>query len=187
MDDESRDYMERRWRVTGSDRDRDEVILAYMGRAEQIALDVLRKMAPGGDRDALLGAGYEVLTHAVRAFDASRGVPLSAWVSMRVRQGVIDEVRRMRHFGERASDPATIDRVAVERGDPARLVERQDELRRLVDLVAALPERERILIGAGLEGATVREAARAIGIHESRASRLLSRALGRLRAAHAGA
>jgi RNA polymerase sigma factor (sigma-70 family) len=106
---------------------------------------------------------------------------------MRVRQGVIDEVRRMRHFRERSSDPATIDRVAVEGGDPARLVERQDELRRLVALVAALPERERILIGVGLEGGTVRAVAQAIGIHETRASRLRSRAVARLRAGLASA
>ena len=44
--------------------------------------------------EELEAAGRETLVHALRSFDAARGVPLRRWVAFRVRCGIFDFLRR---------------------------------------------------------------------------------------------
>ena len=55
---------------------------------------VARRVGPGCTLDDLRGFGREGLLDAARSFNDSRGVPFDRWASMRIRNSMIDGVRR---------------------------------------------------------------------------------------------
>ncbi len=59
-----------------------------------IAFQVRRETGAPVPTDELEAAGRETLVHALRSFDAARGVPLKRWVAFRVRCGIFDFLRR---------------------------------------------------------------------------------------------
>jgi RNA polymerase sigma factor FliA len=61
---------------------------------EMHALSVARRIGPGCTVDDLRGFGREGLLDAARSFNDSRGVPFDRWASLRVRNSMIDGVRR---------------------------------------------------------------------------------------------
>jgi RNA polymerase sigma factor for flagellar operon FliA len=61
---------------------------------EMHALSVARGTGPGCTVDDLRGFGREGLLDAARSFNDSRGVPFERWASMRIRNSMIDGVRR---------------------------------------------------------------------------------------------
>lgn len=58
------------------------------------APSVARRIGPGCTVDDLRGFGREGLLDAARSFNDSRGVPFERWASMRIRNSMIDGVRR---------------------------------------------------------------------------------------------
>jgi RNA polymerase sigma factor for flagellar operon FliA len=58
------------------------------------ALSVARRIGPGCTVDDLRGFGREGLLDAARSFNDSRGVPFERWASMRIRNSMIDGMRR---------------------------------------------------------------------------------------------
>jgi RNA polymerase sigma factor FliA len=66
------------------------------------ALSVARRMGPGCTVDELRGFGREGLLDAARSFNDSRGVPFERWASMRIRNSMVDGVRRWRAMPLRA-------------------------------------------------------------------------------------
>jgi RNA polymerase sigma factor FliA len=58
------------------------------------AHSVARRVGPGCTLDDLRGFGREGLLDAARSFNDSRGVPFDRWASLRVRNSMIDGVRR---------------------------------------------------------------------------------------------
>lgn len=59
-----------------------------------IAFQVRRETGAPVPAEELEAAGRETLVHALRSFDAEKGVPLKRWVSFRVRCGIFDFLRR---------------------------------------------------------------------------------------------
>jgi RNA polymerase sigma factor for flagellar operon FliA len=51
------------------------------------------QLGPAVPIDDLRSAGHEGLAHAVRGFDASRGVPFRRWANLRVKGAMIDAMR----------------------------------------------------------------------------------------------
>lgn len=61
---------------------------------EMHARSVARRIGPGCTLDDLRGFGREGLLDAARSFNDSRGVPFDRWASKRIRNSMIDGVRR---------------------------------------------------------------------------------------------
>ena len=69
---------------------------------EMHARSVARRIGPGCTVDDLRGFGREGLLDAARSFNDSRGVPFERWASLRVRNSMIDGVRRWGAIPSRA-------------------------------------------------------------------------------------
>lgn len=79
---------------------------AYEKYRNLVGLLAIRKAASMRGRmtaDDLMSYGFEALIKAVREFDPTRGVPIGAWITMRVRAGLVEGIRavegRHRHTG----------------------------------------------------------------------------------------
>ncbi|HEY0871362.1 MAG TPA: sigma-70 family RNA polymerase sigma factor [Acidothermaceae bacterium] len=191
-------------------------------------------------RDDLTSAGLMALAQSARSFDASRGVPFARYASMRIRGGIIDELRshdwasrsvrikaRQRGVAEEAL-AATLRRhptqkelanylgvslvelAAVERdvhrsvvlslqgfaeagtlegmlphqdpGPEEMLLDRERESY-LVDAVAALPERLRVVVqGYFFDERPMVDIAAELGVTESRISQMRAEGLAMLKA-----
>jgi RNA polymerase sigma factor for flagellar operon FliA len=89
---------------------------------EMHALSVARRIGPGCTVDDLRGFGREGLLDAARSFNDSRGVPFERWASMRIRNSMIDGVRRWGATPLRARQKlqAASQNVAAEGGTEGR-------------------------------------------------------------------
>ncbi len=109
---------------------------------------------------------------SLRATD--RAMALRAWLYMIVRNAALDELRRP----QRSEDlDEGLRLVAAPGGDPAQQVAMADDLRRVVDDIRRLPERQRMaLVMRELDGRSHRETARALGTTVPATKSLLVRA-----------
>ncbi len=148
------------------------------------------------ERDELVSVGHEAVVHAARSYDARRGVAFSAYAWLRIRFAMLEHVRReairRRLEAERgtavpldAASPHEPDMVLAETiaGDAPDMVERAVEARHALQLVAALPEREREALTRAVRGEGDAEIAAALGVSPNRAWQLHQRAAQRVRTA----
>lgn len=154
------------------------------------------------ERDDLVGAGLEGLTHAARAFDGTRGVEFGAFAQQRVRGAMIDYIRLRfgrRPFetdeGRRYETKPTVGRVDIA-DEPAFLFGFgsdawvEDELP--LDYGPAIEFCRQALTGREFEaftsfatGETLRQMADRWGVTESRVCQVRANALTRLRSLEA--
>ncbi|MCW2818187.1 MAG: polymerase, sigma 28 subunit, SigD/FliA/WhiG [Marmoricola sp.] len=71
----------------------DALISAHIPLVNHVVRETMNRVPSHVDRDDLVSAGLMALVKAAAAFDASRGVPFSAYAATRVRGAVLDELR----------------------------------------------------------------------------------------------
>lgn len=71
----------------------DAQIRGHLSVVRAIAFQVKRETGAPLSVEDLESAGREALVHAIRSFDAGKGVPEKRWVSFRVRCGMFDYLR----------------------------------------------------------------------------------------------
>lgn len=214
-------------------------ILEFHPLVRSIARRVARRI-PGADPDELTSAGTLGLIDAIERFDPSLGVPLQAYVAIRVRGAILDAIRaddwaprRARAAGNRIQEvratlekkragPAAAKEVAESLGMDLPQYERAraETSRRLVSLddggelplqvpssdpdplftlataeqrsllaralVLLEPRDARVIAIVSLQEGSLKEAGAALGVSESRACQLHTRAIERLRVAIGG-
>jgi RNA polymerase sigma factor (sigma-70 family) len=156
---------------------------AELGLVEQEARALARRMpAHRASVEELRAFGFEGLLDAARRFDVARGVPFAHWARQRIHDAMVGGVRATAGV---ARDPHV---VAVALGEPTpapsleRVVGDAEELAMLPGLLEALPvEQRRLLERHYLGGETLAQAAAALGLPTSTASRMHGRALSALR------
>ena len=131
--------------------------------------------------DDLRALGLEGLLDAARRFDPARGVPFAQWARVRIRSTILDGVRSA---GRQRNATA----VAIVHADPTPAVSPETELGEaeeralLPALLATLPPAERRLLERYyFDGQSLAQAASALGLPTSTASRVHGRALDALR------
>jgi len=76
------------------DRPSDEILVKdHLPLVGYLVAEAASKLPGHVCRDDLTSAGMMALAQAARAFDAARGVPFARYASMRIRGGIIDEMR----------------------------------------------------------------------------------------------
>lgn len=185
--------------------------LALLRRFERGILALGNRIAPLSDPDDILQEAALAILEAARDHDPGRAsLSTLAWPRIRrriqrmgARDRLIplpDRVRQAIGWSGEAQPEAllplslsllegeeeggkVLPEPAAADGDPARLVEEQDLRERLAAALAALPPEERRMLALCFEeGRSLREAAREMGLTDSRARTLRRRALCRLRA-----
>jgi RNA polymerase sigma factor FliA len=149
------------------------------------------------EQDDLESVGTLALIEALDRFDPSRGVPVAAYLRLRIRGAMVDHLRRAgpvvrtrsrgghsreHRFVALGDQEDFLDRL-VEDGPGAdqRLVQHEADLE-IQDLVETLPDGERELVrGHDLEGRPLQRVATELGITPTQASKLRSQALYRMR------
>jgi RNA polymerase sigma factor for flagellar operon FliA len=155
---------------------------AELGLVEQEARAFARRTpAHRATVEDLRAFGFEGLLEAARRFDATHGAPFPQWARQRIRDAM---ARGVRATGV-ARDPRV---VAIAHGAPTpvptleRVVGDAEELAMLPALLESLPaEQRRLLERHYLGGETLAQAATALGLPTSTASRMHGRALASLR------
>src|SRR5450432_3232590 len=71
----------------------DELVRAHLPLVGYLVAEAASKLPGHVSRDDLTSAGMMALAQAARSFDAERGVPFARYASMRIRGGIIDELR----------------------------------------------------------------------------------------------
>src|SRR5947209_2731390 len=74
----------------GSD---DELVREHIALVGYLVAEAASKLPGHVNRDDLTSAGMMALAQAARSFEADRGVPFARYASMRIRGGIIDELR----------------------------------------------------------------------------------------------
>ncbi len=175
----------------------DELVAATRaGSDDAYALLVARhRLALTGYARAVLGGAHHDAEEAVqdafvRALQALRREPgrtihLRAWLHAIVRNACLDRLRRP----GRTVDLGALEGVlGDERADPARALERSEELAALVGEIGRLPDRQRrALVGFALEGRSHEELAAQLDVTVSASKALVHRARHGLAAAAAAA
>ena len=189
---------------------RDDTFMLHQGLVRAIAWKMHQRVPRNVDLDDLVAYGQIGLLEAIAAFDATRGRKFTTYAWHRIRGAMLDGLGKMAWFDRAAYERGDYERKAAAAsgtGDapPARRPAQTDmkpvgvksreldageaSLRLelvmfLRDLLAALPEKEAILLrGTFFEGRTLTEAARRVGISTAWASRLQTRTLADLRIA----
>jgi RNA polymerase sigma factor for flagellar operon FliA len=184
--------------------ERARFVEAHLPLVRHLAARMIRRAHPYLEMDDLIAIGAEALLRAAERYDASRGVPFGTFAYLRVRGamcegiGVVGPltrgVMRRRHgrperrlprvirFDDRHVGPivagAQIEEEMASAIDAARLAPR------LTDALELLDDRDRqIILRHYFGGDTLNDIGRDMGRSRSWASRVHSRALGRLRAA----
>ena len=151
---------------------------------------------PHVEQEDLIQEGAIGLTKAARSYDPSRGVPFSAYATVRVRGEIADVVRqRSRPKKARLADGSfpwveSHDAWAYPDGtprdieDPGPSVEDQVLAREKLGLLREIPAREReALLRHVVQGDSLHEIGADLGMSESGASLLVKRATARLQRA----
>jgi RNA polymerase sigma factor FliA len=71
----------------------DELVREHLPLVGYLVAEAASKLPGHVSRDDLTSAGMMALAQAARSFDAERGVPFARYASMRIRGGIIDELR----------------------------------------------------------------------------------------------
>lgn len=144
--------------------------------------------------------GYAGLLRAAELFDETRGRKFSTyateWILKFVRDAANDWAADRRHVsldapaGAEEGCAALVDFVADAAADPCEEAARADDAAFARDLLATLPERERLVVSmyhgiGGRPACTFAEIGNALGVSAQFAHRLYRRAMGRLRPAAA--
>lgn len=177
----------------------------YLGVVEQVVARVLRRLPRNVVREDLVAAGMYGLMDALRRNKGERDDRFEAYVRIRVRGAIIDELRNQdwlartarAHANEQAreagrSTSSTIvgidDLPEAQRtlpsfdSSPFDLVARRSERTALAKAVASLPTREAQIVDLHyFQGVQFKEIAAQMNVSEARVSQLHSRALGMLR------
>jgi RNA polymerase sigma factor for flagellar operon FliA len=168
-----------------------DAAIPHFRLVQAIATVVARKAGSGIERDDLVSVGTLAVLESLARFDASRGVPLAAFVRARIRGSMIDHLRqhgslhRTRGGREWRWHQLDIDDDAchptagstalddITRGELGVMVE---------DCVASLPEDERAIVEHhDLGERPLNVVARELGLSPDRASKIRRRALCRMR------
>lgn len=140
--------------------------------------------------DDLRQVGMLAAWRCADRFDAGRGAQFSTFSAMRIRGAMLDELRRCWGVGRRAARGrgllVEMDREAVGGDDPVEVVHRRDLAAQVRAAVARLPEVERLVLEAVLEGRSCADAGRERGITNSGACYARKRGLARLRKTFGG-
>jgi len=176
-----------------------------------LASRLRRELSLRGDLDDLIAFGFGGLLEAKHRFDPGRGVRFQTFAYHRIRGAMLDGVRQMAEMPRRAHErlrderenrptaaPTALDKAFTRMsasliggtlmqgrfGDesPEAVLLKNESVAGLLRALAALPERQRILVrGFYFEGRSIDAMARELGISKSWASRLHTGALQTLR------
>lgn len=151
----------------------------HLGLVRSVVLKYHRK---GRLEDSeLYSVGCLALVEAARDFDPSRS-RFSTWATRVVRQRVVDEVRRVAKDRERGSANDAPEAEAPAAGMPVHLVESILALRKSDSRGHA--KDKRVLRGYFLEGRTLSEIGRALGMSKEGARKRINSAISRIRTAN---
>lgn len=81
--------------VSADQSERDDLILAHLGKVKFIADRIAARLPPSVGRDDLYGVGVIGLIDAVERYDVSRGVAFTTFAEMRVRGAILDNLRSL--------------------------------------------------------------------------------------------
>lgn len=190
--------------------DVDERIIAHLGFARAVASRTIDPRCRGADREDLIAWGVVGLVQAAHRFRGDVGAPFGPYAARRVRGRLLDALRERdpltrterRAFREAQRKDADIPQPVVEvsleslaelaEGDlaaPPRATGLRDA--RWPDVAGALrrlaPLERRVLVLAYARRMTLREIGVEVGLSESGACRVRSRALRKLREGYATA
>jgi RNA polymerase sigma factor for flagellar operon FliA len=184
---------------------RDALIVEHVALVTQIAQRLSARLPPQVDIDDLVASGHVGLCDAAAAFDAARGVPFGAYARRRIVGAMLDYLREsdpltrgdrarvkdgtLHHFEIQLHLDDAVHVRAHRLDEMASDAESQDvTLARLLQaqhvrgVVATLPERERFVIESYFwHHQSLADIGTALGVGESRASQLKTRACDRLR------
>ena len=71
----------------------DELVREHLPLVGYLVAEAASRLPAHVSRDDLTSAGMMALAQAARSFEADRGVPFSRYASVRIRGGIIDELR----------------------------------------------------------------------------------------------
>ena len=179
------------------------LIETYAGLACRIASSMQVPTGALAGRDDLESAAFLGLIQAIDRYDPERGVPFEAFAALRIRGAILDELRlvddrtreerareREAEEGDVAARTLSLDALIAGGGAEIWLADAvlddrfdlEDLQMRVQDALRTLSDRQRELLGHRYGGAaTLRVAARRMGISEARASQLHTRAIELLR------
>lgn len=168
-----------------------KLVVDYMPYATSLAGRYWRRNKPfGSSPEDLQAAAYLGLCRAARAFAPEKGFKFSTYAHHRILGAIRDcacEARASRGYlrkGRGPAGPAIVSlaearRAAAPEGPPEISI--RDQHAQLFKHLAALPERERMVVEAKMRGKSLREAGALIGVEKSWASRIYDRAINKLR------
>ena len=87
------DLLWNRYRATGEESIRNELVLMYMNLVEIIARKMHHLFYGIAQLDDIIGNGMIALIGAIESFDPARGVKFETYASLRIRGSVIDYIR----------------------------------------------------------------------------------------------
>jgi RNA polymerase sigma factor for flagellar operon FliA len=217
----------------------DELVREHLPLVGYLVAEAASRLPGHVSREDLTSAGMMALAQAARSFDADRGVPFARYASMRIRGGIIDELRghdwasrsvrikaRQRGAAEELLTASlgrhptqrelanhlgvSIDELSSVEGDvhrsvvlslqgfadagtlegmvpdqdpsPEQVLLNRERESYLIDAVAALPERLRVVVqGYFFDERPMAQIATELGVTESRISQMRSEALALLK------
>ncbi|MBI3801555.1 MAG: sigma-70 family RNA polymerase sigma factor [Deltaproteobacteria bacterium] len=148
-----------------------------------------QKRLPSGveELDDLRGEASLALISCLHRYDPSRGTPLSAWVSLRVRGALITYIKRRVNYAlhedslEEEGVASLVDRqTRSEIRDPAREVELTQMGQHFLECFAALSPQERLVLRMRFAGAIYESIAPILGVSLPTAQRWGQAALSKI-------
>src|SRR3954452_148799 len=189
----------RRYKASGDERAREQLVVAYSPLVKYVAGRMSSGLPAHVEEADLISYGLLGLINAIERFDPGREIKFETYAITRIKGAIIDE------FQEALVKISTSTVVALDElwsvsdssGDAVSLLDTlhdenapdpeamlaQSELKdRLADAIAALPEREKLVIALYYyENLTLREIGEVLGVTESRISQLHTKAVLRLK------
>ena len=179
-----------------------EEIRRHIPLVRHIVASFVRRLPANVLRDDLVAAGVLGLVDSLRKNGGDGGATFESYARIRIRGAILDELRAQDWLPRRArwaaegkpGHEATVVAVigldeAHERAvvdddarDASTLLEEMDDARRLAEVVAQLPPRERLIVQMHyFQGVRFKDIGETLGVSEPRVSQLHSRAIGQLR------
>src|SRR6478752_5515445 len=160
----------RRYKTDGSDKAREQLVVAYSPLVKYVAGRMSSGLPAHVEEADLISYGLLGLINAIERFDLTREIKFETYAITRIKGAIIDELR-------------ALDTIHDENApDPEALLAQSELKDRLADAIAALPEREKLVIALYYyENLTLREIGEVLGVTESRISQLHTKAVLRLK------